>query len=224
MVAFSVPASAESSVEYKINFRSFVKLNNGTNDFSYQLLNVYPNNDTIEQDVFSYTYWSKCENHYIDNSFEFISTNGQPFFYGGRKVELKLLNAQMNALLEFYDSNGNLISAYYDNAVENIRLLLMYTDGTQEYIDGVKQSANGLYKSNFEVSFTPAKDVASFVFVSKNTFGAQSFNYAYHNLSIYLGEHFETNEGWGWSIQQESKEAGLLASIIEWIKSIITVI
>lgn len=108
-------------------------------------------------------------------------------------------------------------STSYDTIPENVRILLYYTDGSMEYVDDVTltNKSGNRYVSDITCSFLPLKNVWQFEIIITNKIPLGT-------TTIYVGESDGTHEGWYLTIDQETKTEGLLSSIIEWVKKIVT--
>lgn len=105
----------------------------------------------------------------------------------------------------------------YDTIPENVRLLLFYTDGSMQYVDNVSftNKSGNRYVSELSASFFPVKDVSNIEIIITNKVPLGT-------ITVFLGESDGTQEGWYLTIDQETKTEGLLSSIIEWVKKIVT--
>lgn len=214
-VAFSVGVSAEDveSKDFEVNIRTsfYNEWLSDTKNFV-----IYPNNDTIENTTHVYDTGIPEGTTYCYNQQTFVIeyTSDEPILKKGRKSTISLFNAYFSMLLS---NSAGLLK--YDKSVDGARALLIYTDGTSEYVDDVtieKPDSNGTH--NFILEVTPKKDVAKVEFICENQFKINQTYTVRTKAEIHVGER--TSPAFALAVTIQSEEAGLLSSVVQWLQGI----
>lgn len=212
---FSVSVSAEDievdNTMLTIRTLAYVGATPDVNNFV-----VYLNDDTIQTTTYTYENGIPKNTQYfnMEQMLTLQYEDGEPLFKKDRNSKITL----HNAFLSMYISNTDNKYSKYDRDIEQVRLLLHYTDGSTEYIDDVviEKPTDGLF--NFTVEFNPGKDVAKAEFVTFNQHKLPTKYSTDSKVEIHVGE--VTDPALALSITIQSEEAGLLTSVIEWLKGI----
>lgn len=212
LTAFSTTASAEE-IE---NSYIITVTEKGYSNTSYYggTVDVYPDNDTRENALvignnFLYTLPA---NYYIDTVWKIVTTDDSPIAYKGSNFDIGLYNAYYSHLYEGATTYYKHIDSVPSN---NIKALIIYKDGSSEYITDNIQITNNASKVDLTFTFSPDKDIQSI------EFHFREFQYDVNSkttLNMYLGEIEDSK--WTVVVNQDSKEVGLLGSISEGISGI----
>lgn len=180
-----------------------------------------PNNNTVES--------KETELFYRDPSTSSITTvyridkiNKDNLIDKGKSVKISFNNVYYSILVR---SISGLSPEYtYLRDPDFVSVLVKYDDGTEKtFTEGVTFSKKGTALLNFDFEFTPTGDVSQILFnvVQKNI--REDIPYpdseGYY-VTFYSGE-FSGDDRYQFAMEISSEEAGLLKSIIEWLKGIV---
>lgn len=160
-------------------------------------------NEVVYWELESITGYNK-----VVTTFTVRSKDGTPLVNKGSEATVSL-NDIFYSICYCNDS-----SCFYDRNIEKVRVLLFFTDGSTQYVDNVTYNIQDSISFNTSFTFTPNKDVLKYEIIVTNEVGGLSNTI----LTLYAGS--DMGHKFALSVSQDSKEAGLLAGIIEWVKNI----
>lgn len=207
LIVFSLPVNAETVdlQDYDVSIR--VNLSSGGTSLHSSTFSVLPFDDTTQFTAVDVSNISANKELVHTQTFVVESNNGRPLIKKGGSVDFSFYNVCMGRNL--YIDGGSWASWVINSA----RILLFYSDGSMEYVDNVTitnhENLNDL-SANFDVE----KDIIKFEIIAKqisNPYGTASYK-------MWIGEG--TKPAFRLSIDQQTKEQGLLSGIIEWLKGI----
>lgn len=206
------PLALESIGEYTI--RQYGYVDGGSEHYGPYTYDFYPYNDTVEKTEVRNGYVSKwlCD-AVAGYQFSIVKSDGLPILLAGETASLRF----DNVYLSIYFDSGNL---YFRDAT--VKVMITYSDGSVTAMLPVTYTHSGAVGSFTLKDFKAEKDVASLkVFATFDDFADYGFpnSTAYYQMTFYYGEW---GEGTNFVITKNllDESTGLLATIIEWLRSI----
>lgn len=194
--------------EYAVNIQTYINDQGWTNS-PIALTVVYPNDGQIQKyEAVTTVHLDHC----VDSTFEYW------VYYKDYSVMFEKNKVSRVSLDNVYFSTYYPITGEYSRSIYEIYYLLYYADGTNEYFrdDSITYSQDNA-NLNIDFEVTPQKDVIGFSVYAMSRY--PSYRAQTTNCSQYLGEW--NNEGsYQFSLDIQTEEAGLLKTVIEWLKGI----
>lgn len=192
----------------------------------------YSNNGTVEKKEKTFELGDSIPSKTYTNIFRIDKEDDSVLFEKGRNVKISFDNVYYSLLFSAYWDVGSTMEQryFYVDTPSNIKAVVKYVDGTDVQItEGISFKRVGTSKNlNISFEFEPQEDVTKIFFYLQNS--AQSIIDVVpqtarggYQVTMYSGE-FSGDDKYQYSFEVSSEEAGLLKSIINWIKSIIDAI
>lgn len=202
---------------YRINWSSyFLRGSSGTHRYEINA-SFIPRDGVVEEepsthvDLVNYGVYTMVQTYqYIDTSSDLISKKDF-------KYTIRFNDVYFSAYL-FFNDEAN--TEFYFRNPDNARVLIGFTDNTYLYIDDVElTSVEGSASVSASFTFVPEKDVESIELQLSKSFADLNVNATSVNVTRDPGEYGGDNSHFI-VIDQSSEEAGLLDSILGFVKSI----
>lgn len=156
----------------------------------------------------------------VSNKYILKSADDKPIITGTDPVTIRLNNFYFSTLIMDYDGAW----AKYFNQPHRMWLFIRYANGTYGTFSADQTNydyISGERFLNLNYTFTPSADIRSIEWYIECDYTESQVTYenSDYKLECLLGEHNGDNQ-FEVIIEQDTKEAGLLAGLIEWVKSI----
>lgn len=232
LCVFSIPVSAETidSSVYRVISQGYLIDYLGDKKGNVNLV-CYPYNGQQESgEASSYFQFERTGNLTFFSGHSIRAQSNQILIPKGNDTVFVMTNISDKFKLDKpSDSTTDYIATFTHRANVTIKAYITYTDGQAKAVSGkVTTKSNG--SKSIEMSFVPEKDVSEMYFSLTSTWSADEVSqyadeqyrngyYLWDTLgTVYIGE-LDAN-GYQFDVRQQSEEAGLLSSILEWIKGI----